>query len=153
MIVAPATEAELDAIAELERHAFPLARPPDPRATWAAELARPLARIAVARAPDVIAYCNYWIVPDPEGASGELHIMAIATHPARRRTGAATALLGHALAEARAARCTLATLEVRRGNAPAIALYERHGFRTAHVRRAYYADGEDALVMLSALSP
>jgi ribosomal-protein-alanine N-acetyltransferase len=63
-------------------------------------------------------------------------------------------LLAHALAEGRAAHCTLATLEVRRGNAPAIALYERAGFRTVHVRARYYQDnGEDALVMVSEWSP
>ncbi|HEY6179143.1 MAG TPA: GNAT family N-acetyltransferase, partial [Kofleriaceae bacterium] len=56
--------------------------------------------------------------------------------------------LRHALAEARAAHCRVATLEVRRGNAPAIAMYQRAGFRTVHVRTGYYEDGEDALVMI-----
>jgi ribosomal-protein-alanine N-acetyltransferase len=40
------------------------------------------------------------------------------------------------------------TLEVRPTNAPAIALYERFGFRSAGTRRRYYQDtGEDALIM------
>jgi ribosomal-protein-alanine N-acetyltransferase len=40
------------------------------------------------------------------------------------------------------------TLEVRRSNPAAIALYERHGFRAAGLRRRYYQDnGEDAVVM------
>ena len=40
------------------------------------------------------------------------------------------------------------TLEVRRSNAGAITLYESFGFRSAGVRRRYYADnGEDAIVM------
>jgi ribosomal-protein-alanine N-acetyltransferase len=40
------------------------------------------------------------------------------------------------------------TLEVRTSNAPAIALYERFGFRGAGTRPRYYTDtGEDALVM------
>jgi len=53
---------------------------------------------------------------------------------------------------ARAAGCLLATLEVRRSNAPAIALYEHAGFRTVHVRARYYDDDdEDALVMLREL--
>jgi ribosomal-protein-alanine N-acetyltransferase len=39
-------------------------------------------------------------------------------------------------------------LEVRRGNAPAIALYRSRGYREVGVRPRYYAeDGEDALVM------
>ncbi len=49
--------------------------------------------------------------------------------------------------------CTLATLEVRRSNVPAIALYERAGFKTVHVRARYYQDdNEDALVMLRELA-
>jgi [ribosomal protein S18]-alanine N-acetyltransferase len=40
------------------------------------------------------------------------------------------------------------TLEVRRSNGPAIALYERFGFRGGGLRRRYYQDtGEDALIM------
>jgi ribosomal-protein-alanine N-acetyltransferase len=40
------------------------------------------------------------------------------------------------------------TLEVRTSNGPAIALYERFGFRAAGVRKRYYQDtGEDALIM------
>jgi ribosomal-protein-alanine N-acetyltransferase len=85
-------------------------------------------------------------------ASGELHVLSIATHPDHRRRGLAGLLLAHAIEAARAMRATLATLEVRKGNAPAIALYERIGFRTVHVRARYYADGdEDALVMTMAL--
>ena len=155
LILGPATPADLDAIDEIERHSFPR---PWPRSAFEAELTRPLARLDVARAPRVIGFCNYWIVSDPEGDAGEVHIHTIATHPDHRRAGVGAALLDRALAEGRAARCNLATLEVRRGNAPAIAMYERAGFRIVHVRAGYYHNagddnGEDALVMLSALSP
>jgi ribosomal-protein-alanine N-acetyltransferase len=62
-------------------------------------------------------------------------------------------LLAHVLASAARTGCTMANLEVRAGNQPAIALYERHGFRTVSVRARYYQDdGEDALVMLRGLS-
>jgi len=37
-------------------------------------------------------------------------------------------------------------LEVRRSNSPAIGLYEKLGFKKAGERKAYYEDGEDALV-------
>ena len=149
--IAAATAADLDAIDEIERHSFTR---PWPRAAFEVELTRHLARLDVARAPGVVGFCNYWIVPDPGGDAGEVHIHAIATHPDRRRAGVGAALLDHALAAGRAAGCRLATLEVRRGNAPAIALYERAGFRTVHVRKRYYQDnGEDALVMLSELLP
>jgi ribosomal-protein-alanine N-acetyltransferase len=151
MIVEPATTADLDAIVEIERHSFPQ---PWTRATYEAELTRPLAYLDVARAPGLLGYCDSWVVPDPAGSAGEVHILAIATHPDHRRSGVGGLLLGHALDRGRAQRATLATLEVRRGNLPAIAMYERAGFRTVHVRARYYQDnGEDALVMISALSP
>jgi [ribosomal protein S18]-alanine N-acetyltransferase len=150
MIIAPATAADLDAIDEIERHSFPR---PWPRATFEAELTRERARLDVARVPRVIGFCNYRLAPDPAGAAdGELEILAIATHPDRRRGGVGAALLEHALATGRAAGCPRALLEVRRGNAPAIALYQRAGFRTVHTRAGYYADGEDALVMVTNVS-
>jgi ribosomal-protein-alanine N-acetyltransferase len=139
-VIAPATAADLDAIDEIERHSFPN---PWPRATFEAELERDLARLIVERAArgGVIGFCNYWIIFD------ELHVHAIATHPDHRRAGIGARLLSHALDEGRALGCASATLEVRRGNAPAIALYQRAGFRGVHIRARYYQDHEDALVM------
>lgn len=165
MIIEPATAADLDAIDEIEQHSF---KAPWPRSVFEGELTREFARIDVVRDPHVVAFNNYWLVipPRPSGASagasaggsaapgGELHILAIATHPDRRRGGIAARLLAHAMEVARAAGATLATLEVRKGNRPAISLYERAGFATVHVRQRYYQDdGEDALVMLCDLSP
>ncbi|MBA3394909.1 MAG: ribosomal protein S18-alanine N-acetyltransferase [Deltaproteobacteria bacterium] len=160
MIVEPATPADLDAIDEIERHSFPI---PWPRATFEAELVRDVGRLVVTRDDRgaVIAFCNYWLVvpargarnDDNQGAVGELHLLAIATHPDRRRAGLGAALLAHVLDDGRRNDCTVATLEVRRGNAPAIALYERAGFMTVHVRARYYQDNnEDALVMTCDLS-
>ena len=149
-MIEPAAPADLDAIAEIERHSFPT---PWPRETFEAELAREGARLIVARAAPgapgaIIGFCNYWIVID------ELHVHAIATHPDRRRAGVGGRLLAHALDEGRALGCVRATLEVRRGNAPAIALYQRAGFRGVHVRPRYYQDNqEDALIMICELSP
>jgi ribosomal-protein-alanine N-acetyltransferase len=146
--ITAATAADLDAIDEIERHAFPT---PWPRATFEAELTRAWARIDVARiaatSPGALAgFCNYWIVAE------EVQILAIATHPDRRRLGVGRDLLLHALAAGRAVGGTRASLEVRRSNVPAIALYERAGFTVAHVRTRYYQDnGEDALVMLAPL--
>jgi len=144
MIIEPATAADLDAIDEIERHSFPM---PWPRSTFEAELTREQARVLVARAPSVIGFCNFWIVVD------EVHVLAIATHPDRRRAGIAGKLLARALDDGRAAGCTVATLEVRRSNRPAIALYQSAGFRGVNVRARYYQDNnEDALVMVCELT-
>ena len=75
------------------------------------------------------------------------HIMNVAVDPDRRRHGIAATLLTR-LFERVDDPDAQYTLEVRRSNAGAIALYERFRFRAAGVRRRYYADnGEDALIM------
>lgn len=77
----------------------------------------------------------------------ELQIQNLATLPALRRCGVAARLLEHVMARSTAAGLTSAWLEVRLGNTPAIALYERFGFSACGKRSAYYPDGEDALIM------
>jgi ribosomal-protein-alanine N-acetyltransferase len=44
------------------------------------------------------------------------------------------------------------TLEVRVSNEPARQFYRSYGFTEAYRRRAYYQDGEDALVMVLPLA-
>ena len=75
------------------------------------------------------------------------HVMNVAVDPAMRRRGIASALLAELFARAGDSGAQF-TLEVRRSNHAAIALYERDGFRIAGLRRRYYQDnGEDALIM------
>ena len=75
------------------------------------------------------------------------HVMNVAVDPDARRMGIATSLL-EGLLERIAEPEPRLTLEVRQSNAPAIALYEGLGFRSAGLRRRYYQDnGEDALIM------
>ena len=65
----------------------------------------------------------------------------------RRRAGLGAALLGRALREARARRCSQVELEVGACNTAALALYRNHRFVAAGRRPRYYRDGEDALLM------
>jgi len=74
------------------------------------------------------------------------HLMNIAIDPSARRRGLGSRLIGEMLE--RAGHESSYTLEVRTSNAPAIALYERFGFREAGTRPRYYRDtGEDAMIM------
>jgi len=83
------------------------------------------------------------------------HLMNIAVDPLMRRRGIARTLLEQMIERAGTDREY--TLEVRTSNAPAIALYERFGFRSAGTRPRYYRDnGEDAVIMwrtLETISP
>ncbi len=80
-------------------------------------------------------------------------ISNVAVHPDVRRRGVADALLDALQARARALLLSFLTLEVRQSNAPAVALYEKHGYRIAGRRRNYYEKPtEDALLMTLTLS-
>lgn len=72
----------------------------------------------------------------------EAEIQYIAVAPECRRRGVATRLIDEI-----AARASVIFLEVREGNAAARALYKKRGFAETGVRRAYYSDGENAVVM------
>jgi ribosomal-protein-alanine N-acetyltransferase len=91
----------------------------------------------------VVGFIVYWLVHD------ELHVLNIAVALDERRKGAARALLEEAAARGRRAGAVLATLEVRRSNHGAIALYRTLGYRQVGIRPNYYVDeGEDAIVMV-----
>jgi [ribosomal protein S18]-alanine N-acetyltransferase len=146
LVIRPATTLDIEAIDEIEKHSF---RSPWSKSTFEGELLREWARLDVGvLGGTIITFCNYWLV------TTELHILAIATHPDLRGRGIGGTMLAHVLDVAIRTGCSLATLEVRRSNVPAIAMYERAGFKTVHVRARYYQDNdEDALVMLRDLTP
>jgi [ribosomal protein S18]-alanine N-acetyltransferase len=77
----------------------------------------------------------------------ELAIHNLCTDPRMRRRGLATALVRHAIAHARSLGAKAAFLEVRSSNNAATALYSREGFAALDIRRKYYSNGDDALVM------
>ncbi|HLS85214.1 MAG TPA: ribosomal protein S18-alanine N-acetyltransferase [Burkholderiales bacterium] len=80
----------------------------------------------------------------------EAHLLNLSIAASHHRRGYGTALLGEAIATARAHGAHRIFLEVRPSNGAAQALYERFGFREIGVRRGYYpAHGgrEDALVL------
>jgi ribosomal-protein-alanine N-acetyltransferase len=93
--------------------------------------------------PLLLGLAIFWIVHD------EVHVLNVATAPEHRRRGVARAVMDEVLARGRTRRCTLATLEVRRSNEPALQLYKSFGFRPVGIRPNYYVDeGEDAIVMV-----
>ena len=78
---------------------------------------------------------------------GEGYIDNVAVAPDARRHGVASALLD-VFCRFGAVNLAFLTLEVRKSNAAAIALYEKHGFRQAGLRPGYYQNPrEDALIM------
>ncbi len=68
--------------------------------------------------------------------------------PSYRRQGIADGLIERALTLAKNSGAKKVLLEVRASNLSAINLYRKHGFTNLSVRKKYYADGEDALVLI-----
>jgi len=138
------TKEDLDRVLAIEQASFTM---PWSRNLFLSEFRNaPVSLMLVARSSldprVIIGYIVCWIVAD------ELHILDLATDPARRRTGIARHLVLEALKNAYE-RCVRRTfLEVRASNEAALNLYEGLGFVRSIVRKGYYdLPVEDAVVM------
>ena len=149
MSLRAATVRDLPAIAEIEERSFPEGA----TESWSAEsLAEFVGRRDVA-----------FLVADDDGATvgyaisrfsvDEFELLRVAVAPERRREGIAASLLSRTtrdfgdFLERAGLESGKGWLEVRSDNAGAIALYSRIGFRERSVRKDYYGDGADALLM------
>lgn len=103
------------------------------------ELSRP-GGILIGFGEPTFAFACGWI------AANELHLLQIATLPERRNQGWAALLLAEVIGRARR-HADVGWLEVRHDNPTAIRFYIRHGWEQVGIRRRYYADGADALVL------
>ena len=77
----------------------------------------------------------------------DAHVTNIAVHPMWRSRGIATELLLDLAWEANRRGCEAMTLEVRHTNVAAQQLYRRFGFVPGGVRKKYYENRDDAIVM------
>lgn len=94
---------------------------------------------------EVVGYMVFWLV------AGDLQVHNIAIAQDWRGRGLGAALLLNSLLWGCDEGAELATLEVRRSNTAAQALYRRYGFAIVGERRGYYRDNqEDALLMTAA---
>jgi ribosomal-protein-alanine N-acetyltransferase len=82
----------------------------------------------------------------------EAEILTLAVTPLVRRNGAGRALVEAAAVTAAARGADSLFLEVAADNAAALGLYTATAFEPAGLRRGYYADGADAVVMRRALN-
>ncbi len=130
---------DLEQIAQIERNAFS-----DP---WSKELLS-----------DCLRYPYYHTFLLEEGGQvcgygvltvlfEDAEIMNIAVDSDFRGRGLGHSILQAMHERARALGATRALLEVRKSNAPAIALYESEGYAAYGERANYYGDGETALLM------
>ncbi|MBI2061961.1 MAG: ribosomal protein S18-alanine N-acetyltransferase [Nitrospirae bacterium] len=138
-------EDDLPEVLDIERESFPT---PWPQSFFRAEMRNPLARSYVLKAHfedggKCVGYLCSWFIHN------ELHILNLAVGSDFRRLGFGLRLLTHVLHLAVETGLTLATLEARPSNTPALNLYRKLGFRAVGVRPNYYYDTrEDAVALL-----
>ncbi len=147
----PVVEADLPRIMEIEAAGF---LHPWSERLLRDELVHAWSHLLAAVAPGedggerLLGYIISWLVHD------EVHVLNVGTAPEARRRGVGRALMVAAAEAGRARGARLSTLEVRRSNLPAIALYLALGYREVGVRPRYYAEeSEDAIIMTLEFDP
>ncbi|MET9337333.1 MULTISPECIES: ribosomal protein S18-alanine N-acetyltransferase [unclassified Nonomuraea] len=136
------TEADLPAVMALERETFPLD-------AWSEGMLRgeladqPRTRhyVVAVDGGEIIGYAGLAVAAD------QADVQTIAVRSARQGEGVGSAMLTDLLDEARRRAAQEIFLEVRADNPRARSVYERFGFEEIGVRRRYYDDGTDAIMM------
>jgi ribosomal-protein-alanine N-acetyltransferase len=132
------TEADLDQVMELEKAIFPH---PWRRSFFLADIRRPQGLSIVAEDEGVIlGYAVAW-------GTEETHLANLAVADFERRRGVGGKLLDEVNAFARRSRAASMYLEVRVSNAVARKFYADRGFVPTYLRKGYYENGEDAVIM------
>ena len=90
----------------------------------------------------IVGFLGIWYAAD------QAHIVSVGVADGYRRRGIGELLLIAAVEHAIARETETVTLEVRKSNDAARALYEKYGFIEQGIRKAYYSDNrEDAVIM------
>ena len=137
---------DIEAVLELEKLCFPM----DPwgRIAFEDEVDNPISVFLTAvdeNSGELVGYGGLWLVYDVGNVTN------IAVHPDYRRTGIGREILGVLIRICREKGMAAITLAVRHGNLPAIRMYENAGFQACGLRKRYYQDNEDALIMTKEL--
>ncbi len=137
MNIFPATSAQAEILAALD-NSVPFSAHWSVQ-NWQDELAQPAARIWYAQQDGLLV--GFIAL---RGAADQWELLNLAVAPAQQHQGIATALLRCAL---NALGAVQITLEVSTANQAAQALYQKAGFVVLGVRKQFYKDGDDALLM------
>ena len=141
----PMTEADLDAIMEIEPHIY---SHPWSRGNFSDSLVSGYSAWVLLDGAKIIGYALMMMVLD------EAHLLNLSVAKAYQKKGLGRLLLEHMIEIAKKHAAANMFLEVRPSNISAIALYENIGFNEMAVRRGYYPahnGREDAVLMGLAL--
>lgn len=142
IVITPMQDKDIPAVVEIEKLSFKFPKPEsifreDEHKYLVARQERPVkAHEGRKGQEDIVGYIGIEKILD------ETHIINMAVHPDYRGAGIGKRLMQHVLNDE-----DVFFLEVRVSNEAAKKMYEKYGFSVISTRKAYYADGEDALVM------
>lgn len=141
IIIREMKESDLDRVMEIERQAF---TPPWSKDAFLLELTKNLlAKYIVAEVDGVVVgYGGIWLIMD------EGHITNIAVDEKYRQMGIGTKIMEGLIQLCIDRNIIAMTLEVRKSNEAAKALYKKFGFKEYGIRKNYYQNNnEDAIIM------
>ena len=150
LVISPMRKRDLrEGVLDTERHAYPIPWSPGVFQSEIEQMKRGSRHYVTARRPGdgrarrgrIVGHAGLWFTAD------EAHVTNVAVHPEARRTGVGTALMLALATEAIRRECAAWTLEVRVSSVGAQELYRSFGFVPAGVRKKYYENVEDAIVM------
>lgn len=90
---------------------------------------------------EIVGFAGIWKVLD------EIHITNIVTKISKRHMGIASKLLEKLIETAKLEKASLLTLEVNEKNTNAIKLYEKYNFKKIGLRKNYYGQNKNAIIM------
>jgi ribosomal-protein-alanine N-acetyltransferase len=131
---------DLDEVMRIEEESFAI---PFTKGMFADLLSQePFAGTILREGDSIAGYILYSRIID------EMEILSIAVAQEYRRRGVGAQLMEHVIDVARRHEVRVISLDVRRTNEPAVALYEKFGFKPEGVRHGYYHNNnEDAIIM------
>ncbi|MDD5687775.1 MAG: ribosomal protein S18-alanine N-acetyltransferase [Elusimicrobia bacterium] len=90
---------------------------------------------------EIVAYVCFWHVAD------EAHVTNIAVSEKYRKKGVGSKMLKYIIDLAKSLQIKKMFLEVRANNIGAKVLYENYGFKNIGIRKKYYSNKDDAVIM------
>ena len=136
---------DIDGVFQVSKICFSI---PWSKVSVESELSNPLAKYIVAKDMEtnkIVGFIGVWII------ACEGDITNIGVHPDYRRKNIASSLLNSLIRLCNDLDCNLLNLEVRRSNLIAQELYKKFDFKEIGVRRNYYGNSEDAILMQKVL--
>jgi len=138
------TEADLDQVMELEQAIFPY---PWRRSFFLSDINRPQGLSIVAEDEGIVlGYAVAW-------GTDETHLANLAVSEDERGKGIGGRLLDAVTEFARRSKADSMYLEVRVSNTIARKFYAERGFVPTYLRKGYYENGEDAVIMEREVEP